>query len=213
MSILKRKVNIIPLGQNCMPRTILTRWKLKPSKFMGEPSYPFDLAVFGIPEITKLLKTDFSEMFYDLEYNGKYWIKAPNCIEFSHDKRFKKNDLYKLITLYADKIENFEIAILDKTPILFVQIPGDCEEVNAQYFQLLRMRQNRPFKFAVIDAENVVKDVKYDDIHVLKIRYPMPDYKENWWKKEYYGCFDGELFEKQIVDFCRKLVNELISSS
>ncbi len=211
MSILKRKINIIPLGQNCMPRTILTRRGIKPPKILGEPSYPFDMAVFGMPEITKTLRTEFSEIFHNLEYNGKYWIKAPNCIEFSHDKQFGKDDLYNLIDLYSKRIVNFQRAIKDRTPILFVQIPGDCEDVNAQYFQLLRMRQNRPFKMAVIDTEDVVKEVKYADIRVLKLKYPKDDYKTNWWKKEYYKSAEGEKFEKEIADFCKNIINEIIN--
>ncbi len=193
-----------------MPRTILTRRGVKPSKIFGEPTYPFDLAVFGMPELTKTLKTEFSEIFHNLEYNGKYWIKAPNCIEFSHDKQFGKDDLYKLIDLYSKRIVNFQRAIKDTKPILFVQIPGDCEDVNAQYFQLLRMRQNRPFKMAVIDSEDVVKEVKYSDIRVLKLKYPLENYKENWWKKEYYASPDGEKFENQIADFCRKIIDEMV---
>ena len=79
------KIEIIPLGQNCIARTVLTRWKIKPRKIMGEKTYPFDLAVFGMQEITKCLKTDFKEFFNDLEYNGEYWFKSPNCIYFMHD--------------------------------------------------------------------------------------------------------------------------------
>ena len=76
---------------------------------MGELTFPFDLAVFGMPEITKCLKTDFKEFFNNLEYNGKYWFKSPNCIYFMHDKRYKQNDKEKLISLYKK-----ELIILEK---------------------------------------------------------------------------------------------------
>ncbi len=78
----KRKVNIIPLGQNCMPRTILTRWGVKAPKILGEPTYPFDIAVFGMPEITKTLQRDFNEFYDNWEHNGKLLVKSPNFIEF-----------------------------------------------------------------------------------------------------------------------------------
>ena len=70
---------IIPLGQNCMPRTILTRWGIKKRKFFGELTYPFDFAVFGMPEITKTLKTDFNEFFNDFMHLFK---KFANCTIF-----------------------------------------------------------------------------------------------------------------------------------
>lgn len=206
----QKKIKIIPLGQNCMPRTILTRWKVKPSKFFGEPSYPFDLAVFGMPEITKSLRTDFNEFFNDLEYNGDFWIKAPNCIYFSHDKKFKENDKYQIIQQYSKRIENFKKAIQDNSPILFIQILGDSEDVFEQYKELKRIRNFKPFKFLVIDTQGVFKEeLVYEDLTVKKIPYPTDNYKDNWWKKEFYNSPDGKTFEKQIVDFCVDSINSL----
>lgn len=190
-----------------MPRTILSRQKVKPTKIMGEITYPFDLAVFGMKEITKSLQTDFNEFFDDLEYTGKYWIKAPNCIEFSHDKCFGKDDKDKLIALYKKRIQNFWQAMFDETPILFVQILGEDEDINAQYAQIVRLRYNRPFKIVVIDTQDVLHQiVEFEDIPILKLPYPKPDYKQNWWRKEYYNSKEGKLFEKQIADFCKTIL-------
>lgn len=208
MAILQKKkeVNIIPLGQNCMPRTILTRQKIKRPKLMGEVTYPFDLAVFGMPEITKSLRTDFNEFFDNLEYTGKYWIKAPNCIEFSHDKRLGINNKNQLISIYKKRIKNFWAAIFNENPILFVQILGDDEDINNQYAQLLRLRPNKPFKIAVIDTQDIIKEVDFEDIKLLKLPYPKEDYKQNWWRKEYYNSKEGKYFEKQIADFCKEII-------
>lgn len=201
------KINIIPLGQNCMPRTILTRWKVKPRKLFGEPTYPFDLAVFGIPEITKILKTDFAEFFNDLEFNGHYWIKAPNCIYFSHDKNFGKDDKFKIIERYTKRIENFNNAVTDSTPVIFLQILGGDEEIMKQYNELKRIRNSRPFKFIVVDTQNVTdKEFEFEDLISVKIPYPKTDYKENWWRKEYYNSPEGKNFEKSIADLCKKVI-------
>lgn len=202
-----KKINIIPLGQNCMPRVILTRWGLKPHKFQGELTYPFDLAVFGIPEITKTLKTDFNEFFDNLEYKNKCWIKAPNCIEFCHDKRYKENDKQKLIDLYSKRIQNFRNTIQNKTPIIFVQILGDCQEIENQYKELKRLRADKPFTFIIIDTENIVPEINLENVHIKKIPLPNADYKQNWWKKDFYNSKDGKLFEKQIADFCKKIIH------
>ena len=206
----KNKVNIIPLGQNCMPRTILTRWGVKAPKILGEPTYPFDLAVFGMPEITKTLKTDFNEFFDDWDYNGKFWIKAPNCIEFSHDRKYGAEDKYKLMLKYQKRIENFRNAMQSEKPVLFLQILGDSEEIDAQYAQLLKYRQDRPFKTVVIDTEDVVSIVRHSDIRMLKVPLPNKDYKLNWWRKEYYNSDEGKKFEKQIVQFCQSTIDNYL---
>ncbi len=204
MNSSKKKVNIIPLGQNCMPRTILTRWKLKPKKIFGELSYPFDLAVFGIPEITKILQTDFNEFFNNLEFNGQYWIKAPNCIYFSHDKDCGKDDKFKIIEKYSKRIENFKKVIINPEPVIFFQILGDSEDVIKQYNELKRIRNSNPFKFIVIDTENIMeKEFELEDVILKKIPYPIKDYKLNWWKKEYYNSKQGKAFEKQIAEICK----------
>ena len=205
----RRNINIIPLGQNCMPRTILTRWKVKPLKIQGEPSYPFDMAVFGMKEVTKTLRTDFSEFFNDLEYNGKFWIKAPNCIEFSHDKRFGKNDKDKLINQYLNRIENFQKAMKSATPVLFVQMPGDSEDIMSQYAQILRIRGGRPFAIAIIDTHDVVHNISLENVYVLKLPFPADDYASNWWKREYYTSVKGKIFEQRIAMFCNSIIDEM----
>ena len=204
-----KKVNIVALGQNCQPRTILTRWKVKPRKIQGELTCPFDLAVFGMPEVTKSLKTDFNEFFDDMEYNGIYWIKTPNCIEFSHDKRFGKNDKEKLIKLYKKRIENFRNITSKETPVLFIQILGEDEDIDNLYEQLLKIRDIKPFKLVVVDTQNVLSKVNYDDILLVKAVYPCEEYKKNWWKKEYYNSPQGKLFEETIVNACKSAIKEL----
>ncbi len=196
------KFKIIPLGQNCMPRTILTRQKLKPSKFQGELTYPFDLVVFGMPEITKTLKTDFKEFFDNLKYENGCWIKAPNCIKFCHDKRFKENDKEKLINLYKKRIDNFRKSVKEEDYILFVQILGDSEEIQEQYYELKRIRNGKAFDFVVVDTENIAGTINLPYVHILKLEFPSQEYKNNWWKKEYYNTKEGKMFEKNITDFC-----------
>ena len=203
----KIKTEIIPLGQNCIPRTILTRWKIKPSKIFGEKTYPFDLAIFGLPEITKCLKNDFNEIFNNLSFNGEYWYKSPNCIYFIHDKKYKKNEKEKLISKYKKRINNFRTKINEADNILFVQILGEDEDIINQYNELKRLRNDKPFKMAIIDTQNIVKSIDLKDIYVLKLPFPSEEYKNNWWKKEFYNSKIGKQFEKQIADFCLNVLN------
>lgn len=202
-----KKTKIIPLGQNCMPRTILTRWGVKPKKILGEKTYPFDLAVFETREITKSLKNDFEEFFYNLNYrkDKQIWVKEPDCIEFVHDKQFKENDKEKLIKKYLERIENFKQAIISENPILFVQILGDCSDIGNLYNELKRIRGNKPFRFVVVDTLNIIEKEVFG-IDILKLSYPNSEYKENWWRKEFYSSDEGIAFEKQIAEFCLKIL-------
>lgn len=201
-----KEVKIIPLGQNCMPRTILTRHGIKPRKIFGEVTYPFDLAVFETREITHSVKTDFEEFFYNLNYRyeTKIWAKEPDCIEFVHDKYFGINDKEKLIKKYLSRIENFRNAIKSQDFILFVQILGDCSDVENLYSVLCDIRAKDSFRFVVVDTMDIVKDVKGVDI--LKLPYPSEEYKQNWWKKEYYNSAVGVEFENRIASFCRNII-------
>ena len=207
----KKRVTIIPLGENCLPRTILTRWKIKPKKLFGEPTFPFDLAVFGMPEITKSLKTDFKEFFDDLEYSKERncWIKSPNCIYFCHENNLNENEKQKLIKIYTKRIENFRKVILNSTPIVFVQNTGDFEDIENQYIEIKRLRNQNPFRFIIIDTQNTAPKLNHKEIKILKLKYPSSDYKNNWWKKEYFKSVQGKTFEKTIANFCLSVMNEL----
>lgn len=200
---------IVSLGCNCIPRTILTRWGVKPLKSQGELSMPFDLATFETFEITKNIENNFEDFFENLEFidnklpfgRKSYWQKSPDCIRFVHEKKLTKNDKNKLIEIYQNRIKNFNECLESKTPILFVQLIGDCSDVNRLYEILLQKRAEKPFIFIVIDTENIVKNYN-ENIKLLKLNYPSKLYKNFWWSKIFYGSKQGKNFEREIVDFC-----------
>lgn len=209
----KKEYVIIPLGFNCMPRTVLTRHGLKPHKWQGELTYPFDLAFFFIPEITKYLQNDFADFFENWELkqdkNQSFWIKPPFQIKFFHDKIISKE---KLIKRYKKRIENFYKQMKDSTPILFVQILTEEQSIDIVYNELKRLRENRPFKYIVIDTLDVLKGTENPVIDVLKMPYPSEEYRNNWWLRKHYKSADGKKFEKDFCDFCKKGIKELLNS-
>ena len=198
---MKNNFEIIPLGQNCLPRSILTRHGLKKKKIFGELTFPFDFAVFETREITFSIKTDFEEFLYNLNYrqDKKIWVREPDLIEFVHEKYYGLNDKDKLVQKYLKRIENFNNAIKNPKPILFIQVLGDCSDIENLYLTLKNARKQNPFRLIVIDTQNITSPV--NGIDILKLPFPSEDYKNHWWKKEYYSSFAGKLFEKQIVDF------------
>ena len=197
----KKKIQIISLGQNCIPRTILTRHGIKPRKIWGELTYPFDLSIFGTIEVTKSLRTDFNEFFFDLNYRKEqnYWVKEPNCIQFVHDAKDKK----ELIKTYMKRIENFKNEMKNPLPILFVQLLEDDEDVENLYNELVRLREDRPFKLLIIDTQDIVT---FEKAEILKLSFPSEEYRNNWWKKEFYNSKEGKIFEKTICDFCKRFM-------
>ncbi len=213
--IKENKYQIISLGHNCLPRTVLTRWGLKPRKTEGEKTLPFDLATFETFEITKNIKEDFKDFFNNLEYkqsktlfkNKSYWIKAPDCIEFVHDKNINQNDKSKLIDLYKNRILNFKKALDKNTPILFVQLVGDCDDTENLYNALNDKRRGKPFKVLIIDPLGIC-GTKNKEIHILKIKYPNKYYQKYWWTKPFYLSKAGKEFERQIATKANLLLEE-----
>ncbi len=207
------KYKVVSLGHNCLPRTVLTRWGVKPEKSEGELSMPFDLATFETFEITKQIKEDFATFFEDIEYKKpkswfdrkQHWIKAPDCIEFVHEKNLTKNDKNKLIDIYTKRIDNFRNCIKSQTPILFVQLLGDCDDTLNLYTILKEKRGDLPFKFAVIDPFSITKQNELP-LHILKTPYPDKKYQNLWWSKQYYTSVAGHLYEKEIADFCIEII-------
>ncbi len=207
---------IVSLGFNCFPRTILTRWGLKPSKAQGELSMPFDFAVYETFEITKCLEEQFGSFFENLEFYSnkflpwrkKFWYKSPDLIKFVHEKSLGKNDKSKLITIYSRRIENFKKCIEDKTPILFVQLVGDCEDIENVYKELTKFRGDKTFRLLVIDPDGIIKSDN-KNIIVLKLAYPSKLYKHFWWSKKFFWSAKDIKFERQIADTCVEIIKAL----
>ena len=105
--MIKKKYEIVSLGVNCLPRTILTRLGIKPCKADGELSCPFDLVMHKLDRITYYLSNNFEDYFDDLYFKVKKrnildfrkkgcWWKNDGT-EFRHDKDCQINDKEKLI--------------------------------------------------------------------------------------------------------------------
>ena len=108
-----KKVEIVSLGINCLPRTVLTRNRIKPRKAEGELSCPFDLALHILPNIVHYLETDFCDYFSDIYFEIRkrnifdlrkkgLWKKADGT-KFFHDKDCKADDKEE----YHRKSENY----------------------------------------------------------------------------------------------------------
>ena len=55
-------------------------------------------------------------------------------------------------------------------------------------------------------SDFIEKEFEIENVKLVKVPYPKTDYKENWWKKEYYNSPEGIAFEKQIADLCKDVI-------
>ena len=82
-------MNYICMGEDCLPRSLLTFAKIKPSKSKGELTLPFDLMISDIKSIQNLLDENFDRFFENL-------ISKPHN-SFKNDGNFIQNVYDKFI--------------------------------------------------------------------------------------------------------------------
>ena len=208
--IKNKNYNVVSLGYNCFPRTLLTRYGFKKRKAEGELTLPFDLAAFATKEITASLRYDFNHFFENLEYSGEYWVRQPDLIQFCHDKQFTKDDKESLINKYRQRFKNFYKIVNDPSPLIFVQVLGNDEDVDNLYIQLRRLRQQKKFVFCVIDPYKLTKDT---DSRIMILQTTPPEgYYENWWKPSCYNQKISQEYEAEIINFCIDSLNNHLSA-
>jgi hypothetical protein len=216
-----KKYEIVSLGINCLPRTVLTRLGLKPRKAQGELSCPFDLVMHKLDRITYYLSNNFEDYFDDLYFKlGKKHIfdfrqkgtwRKTDGTQFRHDKDCKAGDKEKLIARVKSRIENFNNIMKNERPVLFVlNVYTDYGDVLALYNELKRLRQDRFFKLAVFDFEGHLDfDAKYnDDIYVLRIPKPIENYKDDWNASVFLKTKLAKYFENCIGEFIKDIIKK-----
>lgn len=134
-----RNYKIISLGSDCLPRTVATIWGLKPRKYSGELSCPFDLALHPYTAVVEALKTNFDNYLNPTHLRAHFIEKGYDssekfsCIKntyhnctFSHERgdRFSENNFERFIQVYRRRISNF-YQYLNSSPVLFL-VYSDC---------------------------------------------------------------------------------------
>lgn len=215
---MKKKIEIVSLGVNCFPRTVLTRNGIKPSKADGELSCPFDLVRHYLPNIIHYLETDFSDYFDDIHFvirkrnfldfrkRGK-WHKNDGTV-FYHDLDCQYYDKEKLLTRIKNRIENFRQIIKSETPILFVlNLEEDEERIEDLYNVLKKICSHKKFKLLIIDFFNKCnKNYNNNDIKVLKLPLPFENWTEGWNGKEWIKSDFGKYVEKCVSSYTERLI-------
>ena len=95
---------------------LLTAIKLKPRKFYGEKTMPFDLCIHkDINKITQAIENDFEDYFDGLIFENNGWINKKYDVIYMHDNSLNQE---RFIKRYQKRIENFK-NIFNSNKILY----------------------------------------------------------------------------------------------
>lgn len=217
----EKTYEIVSLGVNCLPRTVLTRHGIKPSKAQGELSCPFDLVRHTLDRVIHYIETDFDDYLDDiyfqikkrnlLDFRKKGLWKKTDGTTFFHDKDCKYNDFEKITTRISNRIENFRKILSSELPILFVlNIQEYPEEIERLYNILKSKCGEKKFKLAIFDIGKIVKyEIKNNDIHILQLPLPIPEYHNGYigWNSKQWK--DSELAKYVEILMCEFIQNIL----
>lgn len=214
-----KKCEIVSLGINCLPRTVLTRGGIKPRKAEGELSCPFDLVAHPAETVLKCLQTNFEGYFDDLffklrkkhffDFRGKGMWQKEDGTRFFHDKDCKKNDREKLVQRVKKRIENFNNIVNSDKPIVFVMsVYSETICIDEIYEILKKIRKDKPFEFVVI-AFNTAIESKNKDINILELPFPNKNFVNTWNRTYYVNSKLGKYIEKTICDFVQSRINKI----
>ena len=211
-----KKYEIVSLGVNCLPRTILTRNGVKPAKAEGELSCPFDLVKHEPKRIIHYLKNNFKDYFDDIffvtrkrnifDFRKKGLWQKTDGTKFFHDKDCKAEDLEKLTNRIKRRINNFNSIMNSERPILFVCSTFDeVDFVDELYTTLEQLRGNKSFKLAVINFSDSIPPPR-KGLYTLDLALPNKTYQTTWNKTQFVKSDLGEYVERCITSFVEKIL-------
>lgn len=139
---------IVSLGSNCLPRGLTTAIKLKPRRFYGEKSCPFDFwSNHDLNRVIELIENDFADFFKNLSINEGTF---PHDFEMTYEN---------FVERYQNRINNFKKTMQSDKILYFVysnynQTPTN-DKILKLYNVLQTKRGNKPFKLILLTSEYI----------------------------------------------------------
>lgn len=202
---------VVSLGQNCVVRSILALWGLKPTKGQGELSFPFDLSVHALGTVIKAIKTDFEDYLKNIYFDEakQIWSNGIYDATYNHDTDCTTKEAF--YQRYEKRIENFKNIINTEKNIFFVcYVWGKINKsAMLELYEVLQQKmKDRNFHLIFI-SEDKEYHLKHAGISIYNAEKPYKEYI--WWKNDRYFP-EGIKFEKNIATFCyKKIVKKLQS--
>lgn len=203
-------INIISLGDNCLPANILTRWGLLPTLHQAEYTrlpyrgkLPFDKAVHSIRTICQMLRSGFEKYYPDgtriiegikrftITRDGLYacFLHDPYNSSLSERENFFKfnNVLEQRANLFIKKIRNKRtLCVLNASQLDIVHVTDLYHICREQYDSDLIVLSPNAYETSVA--------VPFFQYHDPRVGYRHFDVRD-WYKDE------GFDFEYKIVNF------------
>ncbi|NKC29283.1 DUF1796 family putative cysteine peptidase [Falsiroseomonas selenitidurans] len=114
-----QRLNVISLGQDCLPRNLAAKWGLKPGRRLGEPSMPFDLAVHPRFAALSAMADGFADYLdpAQLRFGPQrgHSFHARYHIQWNHEigPDWAEGEFARLQALYRRRIAALESALSD----------------------------------------------------------------------------------------------------
>ena len=138
----KQNFHIVSLGSNCLPKVFTTAIKLKPRKFYGEKTLPFDLYISRLEEVIDYIKNDFKGFFDNVDLvKNKY----PHDYKMPFEQ-FKER--------YTRRIQNFREIMNSDKMIYFVYSNFSNPDIQELYNVIKEKRGEKPFKLIYLNSKN-----------------------------------------------------------
>lgn len=213
-----KNYEIVSLGVNCLPRTLLTINNIKPRKIDGELSCPFDLVSHKPERILYYIKTDFADYFDDLFFvirkrhffdfrNKGLWQKQDNT-KFFHDKDCYAADKEKLVARIKNRIKNFNTILSSERPIIFVMTIFEDFDGIEELYNLLRQKSKTQKLILIILGFGTTPKYFNNNIYFLNLELPVDNYKSVWNTKKFRESQVGKYLEKCICEYIRKVIKK-----
>jgi len=157
--------HVVSLGSSCITRALAVAVGIKPRRFYGEKSCPFDLCVSSLERIIELIENDFSDFFDNINLNV-----------FLHDEKLT---IEQFKNRYNKRIQNFLDILKSDKNVFFIysnysNVPN-AKDITRLYNVLKKKRNGKPFELIIlttkqIDVPNVIQipyDIKMNGKNVI----------------------------------------------
>jgi hypothetical protein len=213
--------SLISLGEDCLSRSIPTKWGLKPPRLLGEATMPFDLSVHPPEAVAEILESDFADylrserLSFDTDRN--FSVDVRRGILWNHEvgSEWAENGFERLRSHYLRRIANFRTALNDgRSTLLLLYVSEALNDyiVRVAYRiarALNRLGTNRIAVACLVSSDACslgvpkgrparVEWAGRTPIMFFEIRRPYSWY--TWWFHKHFTLPEGLCFEKSVID-------------
>ena len=208
---------IVPLGDFCLPRVVTTVAKLKPYKYYGEKSYPFDLCLHGnMPQITECINRKFDDYIENIVFDEKRktFVNKKYGARYIHETKMK---LPQIKNKYKKRIQNFKNTIANKEKIYFIYSNYDFskyptnKDVADLYNSLCKIRKGLNFELILLLPK------KIENINNPKINQIVKDWEPDngIWVEDFFKTENQQKVKltknKEFYTYLKKELTALIT--